>query len=139
MELIDYPALFELLALPLPDGRAGILEKLVQERFITEAGPDRFHITNLGAMLFAKRLADFDTLSRKAVRAILYKGRNRVQTVWSSASPASIPSRSCLRPWPCHGWRSPTASAPATSTPACGGFPCYWRMTPTRLPPCHWS
>jgi hypothetical protein len=81
LELIDYPALFELLALPLPEGRAGILEKILQEKFIMEAGQDCFHITNLGAILFAKKLADFDSLSRKAVRIISYKGRNRVQTI----------------------------------------------------------
>jgi predicted HTH transcriptional regulator len=81
LELIDYPALFEVLALPLPEGRAGILEKMVQEKFIMEAGQDCFHITNLGAILFAKKLADFDSLSRKAVRIISYKGRNRVQTI----------------------------------------------------------
>jgi predicted HTH transcriptional regulator len=69
------------LALPLPEGRAGILEKMVQEKFIMEAGQDRFNITNLGAILFAKKLADFDSLSRKAVRVISYKGRNRVQTI----------------------------------------------------------
>lgn len=81
LELLDYPALFELLALPLPEGRAGILEKLLQERFISEAGPDLFHVTNLGAILFAKKLADFDTLGRKAIRVIRYAGRSRVKTI----------------------------------------------------------
>ena len=81
LELIDYPAVFELLGLPLPEGRAGILEKLAQERLITEAGSDRFHITNLGAILFAKKLADFDLLFRKAIRVIRYSGRNRVNTI----------------------------------------------------------
>jgi predicted HTH transcriptional regulator len=80
LELLDYPVLFELLALPIPEGRAGILEKLVQERFVTETGHDRFGITNLGAILFAKKLADFDTLSRKSVRVIVYQGCNRVRT-----------------------------------------------------------
>lgn len=81
LELLDYPALFDLLGLPLPEGRAGILEKLLQERFISEAGKDQFHITNLGAILFAKKLTDFDTLARKAIRVIRYQGRNRVQTI----------------------------------------------------------
>ncbi|HRQ87158.1 MAG TPA: ATP-binding protein [Bacteroidia bacterium] len=85
LELLDYPALFDLLALPLPEGRSGILEKLVQERFIEEAGPDSFHITNLGGILFAKKLTDFEPLSRKAVRVIVYKGRNRVHTIREQA------------------------------------------------------
>lgn len=81
LELLDYPSFFELLDLPLPEGRAGILEKFVQERFIAETGPDRFNITNLGAILFAKKLSDFDSLARKAVRVIIYKGTSRVETL----------------------------------------------------------
>jgi len=81
LELLDYPSFFELLGLPLPEGRAGLLEKFVQERFITELGSDRFNISNLGAILFAKKLSDFDILARKAVRVIIYKGTSRVETL----------------------------------------------------------
>ena len=81
LELIDYPGLFDLLGVALPEGRSSILEKLVQERVINVHGADTFDITNLGGTLFAKRLSDFETLSRKAVRVIIYKGRNRVETL----------------------------------------------------------
>jgi ATP-dependent DNA helicase RecG len=81
LDLIDYPAFFDLIGTRLPEGRAGILEKLAQERFITVEGTDRFHISNMGAILFAKRLADFETLHRKAMRVIVYKGKNRVETL----------------------------------------------------------
>lgn len=81
LDFIDYPGLFELLGIPLPEGRSAILEKLAQERIAIPQGSDRFNITNLGAILFAKRLADFETLSRKAIRVIVYKGRNRVETL----------------------------------------------------------
>ena len=37
-------------------------------------------ITNLGAILFAKKLDDFPKLKRKAMRVILYKGKGRVET-----------------------------------------------------------
>jgi ATP-dependent DNA helicase RecG len=79
LELIDYPGLFDLLGIPLPEGRAAILEKLVQERVILAGATDRFHITNLGGILFAKKLAEFETLARKAVRVVVYRGRNRVE------------------------------------------------------------
>jgi len=81
LELIDYPGMFDLLGLPLPEGRSAILEKLAQEKVITVEGHDRFAISNLGAILFAKKLADFDTLARKAIRVIVYSGRNRVKTL----------------------------------------------------------
>jgi len=81
LDLIDYPGLFDLLGIPLPEGRSAILDKLAQERVVSAQGPDCFHVTNLGAIISAKRLNDFETLSRKAVRVIVYKGSNRVQTL----------------------------------------------------------
>jgi hypothetical protein len=81
LELIDYPGMFELLGVPLPEGRTAILGSLVNERVIVPSGMDSFDITNLGALLFAKQLGDFETLSRKALRVIVYKGRNRVVTL----------------------------------------------------------
>lgn len=78
---LDYPAYFELLGLPLPDGRRAILDSLQQNRLIVSDGPDNFNITNLGAILFAKNLDDFPSLKRKAVRVIQYSGRNRIQTI----------------------------------------------------------
>ena len=41
---------------------------------------DRFDVTNLGAILFAKNLGDFDRLGRKLVRVVFYQGRDRTQT-----------------------------------------------------------
>jgi len=81
LKLLDYPAYFDLLSLPLPEGRDGILAALAADEMITPDKSGKWNITNLGAMLFAKRLADFRSLSRKAVRVILYKGENRVETV----------------------------------------------------------
>jgi predicted HTH transcriptional regulator len=81
LDLIDYPGMFDLLGIAMPEGRSAILEKLVQERVVIAHGPDQFSITNLGAILFAKRLSDFETLARKAVRVIVYKGRSRVETL----------------------------------------------------------
>jgi ATP-dependent DNA helicase RecG len=37
-------------------------------------------ITNLGAILFAKRLDQFDRLARKAPRVIVYEGKNKLKT-----------------------------------------------------------
>ena len=40
-----------------------------------------YGITELGAILFAKRLSDFDGLKRKMVRVIVYKGKGKVETI----------------------------------------------------------
>lgn len=81
LPLIDYPASFELLKQPLPDNRTAILEGLRREKMIVERGGDRFDITNVGAILFAKDLSEFERLARKALRVIQYRGKNRVETV----------------------------------------------------------
>ena len=74
---IDYPVFFDLLKLPLPDNKAGIIERLINEEVITKTGKT-YSITNLGGLLFAKQLKDFPTLTRKAVRVIVYSGDNRL-------------------------------------------------------------
>ncbi len=81
LRLIDYPTCFDLLGQPLPDNRDGILDRLKREKVIIERGGDRYDITNLGGILFAKDLTEFDRLSRKALRVVQYDGRNRVQTI----------------------------------------------------------
>jgi ATP-dependent DNA helicase RecG len=79
LKLIDYPAYFDLINIPLPDNRKGILERLIIDRIIEHTGTS-FNITNLGAILFAKELESFNGIARKAVRVIVYHGNNRVRT-----------------------------------------------------------
>jgi len=81
LKLLDYPAYFDLTQLPLPDNRAGILNALNADRLIVKSDSGQWHIFNLGAVLFAKQLNDFPHLARKAVRVVLYKGNNRIETI----------------------------------------------------------
>jgi len=81
LNLIDYPTYFDLLSIPLPEGRNGILAALSADDMIVHGSGENWHITNLGAVLFARRLADFRTLQRKAVRVVLYKGDGRFETI----------------------------------------------------------
>ncbi|WP_299581543.1 ATP-binding protein [uncultured Microbulbifer sp.] len=81
LKLLDYPAYFELTGLPLPENRAGILNALKADQLIQEMPGDQWGITNLGAILFAKKLQNFQHLGRKAVRLILYRGNSRIETI----------------------------------------------------------
>jgi ATP-dependent DNA helicase RecG len=81
LRLLEYPAYFELLGLPLPDVKDGILSALVDDGMILKADNGTWSITNLGAILLAKKLSAFKGLARKAVRVITYKGRSRVETL----------------------------------------------------------
>ena len=81
LKRLDYPSYFELTNMPLPEGRDSILEALCADNLIKRSENAQWHITNLGAVLFAKRLQDFSSLARKAVRLVLYKGNNKFETV----------------------------------------------------------
>lgn len=64
----------------LPDNRDGIIQRLISERLIVQRTGNIFDVTNLGGILFAKDLRNFERLSRKAIRVVIYKGKNRVES-----------------------------------------------------------
>ncbi len=80
LKLLDYPSYFDLMNIPLPSNKNGIVEKLISEKLILMEG-SKYAITNLGAILFAKEIEHFETLERKAVRVIIYDGKNKRKTV----------------------------------------------------------
>jgi ATP-dependent DNA helicase RecG len=79
LSLLDYSKYFEMTAQPLPQNKDGIFQKLKADNLICEC-VDGWAITNLGAILFAKNIQDFNRLSRKALRIINYQGKNRIRT-----------------------------------------------------------
>lgn len=81
LRLLDYPAYFDLLEQSLPANRDGILEALSNDHLIRACEAGGFNITNLGAILFARKLGDFPQLKRKAMRVIQYRGRGRTETL----------------------------------------------------------
>jgi ATP-dependent DNA helicase RecG len=81
LRLIDYPAYFDLIKYPLPDNRSGILERLTHDKIIIPQHNGKYNITNLGALTVSKVLEEFDMVSRKAVRVIVYGGNNRVKAI----------------------------------------------------------
>ncbi len=80
IKLLDTQCYFDLLKTPYPSNRDAVIEKFISEKFIK-----RYHggyvITNLGALLFAKNLAEFESLTYRAPRVIHYKGKNKLETM----------------------------------------------------------
>ena len=81
LNLLDFPAYFELMSRDLPTNARAILADLEADNLILSNGAGKWDITNLGAVLFAKRLETFGSLKRKAVRVIQYRGNNRIETL----------------------------------------------------------
>lgn len=80
LKLLSGEAYFDMMNLPMPQDFKGVVERFESERLIVkdEIG---YGITELGALLFAKKMSAFDSLRRKSVRVIVYKGKNKVETV----------------------------------------------------------
>lgn len=82
LELLDYTQYFRFTNQPLPDNRAGVFDRLTADALIEKDVGQRWNITNLGAILFAATLEGFGgSMSRKAVRLVVYDGRNRAARV----------------------------------------------------------
>jgi ATP-dependent DNA helicase RecG len=76
--LLDYPAYFDLMEMPLPANLSAILDSLEADDLIKKSTEGRWHITNLGGILFAKRVDKFPSLRRRALRVISYDGTSRI-------------------------------------------------------------
>jgi ATP-dependent DNA helicase RecG len=78
--LLDTQAYFDLMRIPYPTNREGVLDKLSGEGLISRA-VNGWHITNLAALLLAKKLDAFSlSLARKAPRVVIYEGLSKTTT-----------------------------------------------------------
>lgn len=79
VQLLDTQAFFDLLKLPYPSDRTGVVNKLESERLIRKEAYN-FSVSNLSAILLAKDLKSFEGVSRKAARVVVYEGNNKLKT-----------------------------------------------------------
>ena len=80
VQLLDTQTFFDLLSMPYPTDQSGVLARLIEERLIEESLRG-FNILNIGAVLLAKNLRNFQNISRKAPRVIVYAGESKMQTL----------------------------------------------------------
>ena len=80
LSALDCPAYFERLGVPLPDGRAAILERLQNNQLILPCDAGGWNITNLAAVLLAKNMNDFSRIGRKTLRIVQYRSDRRTET-----------------------------------------------------------
>lgn len=79
VDLLDTQTYFELLKLPYPSKREGVLDRLVSDRLV-DAADGVYAVRRLGGLLLAKRLDSFPELSRKAPRIVVYSGESKLET-----------------------------------------------------------
>lgn len=79
LALLDYTTYFDIKGEPQPTDSQGIAHYMLEEGLISKQDNGLYAVTNLGAILLAKKIADFPKLSRKAIRVVQYKGNGRTE------------------------------------------------------------
>ncbi|ALK86376.1 ATP-binding protein [Bacteroides acidifaciens] len=75
---LNCEAYFDILNMPVPTSIDRYAHYLVEDGIIAKQDNGLYAITNLGAILFAKRLSEFPRVGRKAIRIVQYDGLNRL-------------------------------------------------------------
>lgn len=78
LQYLDYSAYFDIKEIPIPTNSNSIAHYMEEESIIIKQDNGQYAITNLGAILFAKKLSSFPRLERKAVRVVQYKDKSRL-------------------------------------------------------------
>ena len=77
LELLDYSRYFSLTKQKLPSDTNKFVGRMTQHKLVRKILDNNYDITNLGAILFAKNLNNFDSVKRKSIRIIIYKNDTR--------------------------------------------------------------
>lgn len=76
---LDFSEYFELQNITVPSNQDGILHYALEDKIVVKQDNGLYSITNLGALLFAKRIEDFPSVSRKAIRLIQYEDDTKLR------------------------------------------------------------
>ncbi len=83
--LLNVQTYYDLRERTFPSGRSEVLDEFEKQGFVVKV-PRGYNITNMGAILLAKRLSDFPHLARKAVRVVVYEGKNKLNARLDTAT-----------------------------------------------------
>lgn len=78
VQLLATQSYYRLMRRPYPATRREVLERFSSERLIQESN-GLWDITNLGAILFAEQLSDFDSVAFRTVHIVVYNGTNKLE------------------------------------------------------------
>lgn len=78
-KLLDFTCYFDLQNIAIPSNQDGMLHYVIEDGIVKKQDNGLYTITNLGAVLFAKRIADFPSVARKAVRVVQYEDDTKLR------------------------------------------------------------
>ena len=77
LRLLDYETYYKLTEEEMPKGETELVRKMTSIELVKENMEGNYDILNLGAILFARSINDFPSISRKSVRIIKYSGDDK--------------------------------------------------------------
>ena len=83
LSLLDFPKRFDLLGAPMPQSRNEVAHYPCDDEVLSRQDDGRHAVTNLGALLLAKRLRDLPSVARKAPGLVRHEGRGRTEMLRS--------------------------------------------------------
>lgn len=87
LQALDHPAYFDIKGVPQPTDIEGVAHYMTEEGLLVRQDDGLYAVSNLGAMLLAKRLSDFPRLERKAVRVVQYASGSRLDILKETVEP----------------------------------------------------
>lgn len=81
LNLLRYEVYFDLTGIPRPVTVESIIHYLTEDEIIVRQDNGLYGITNMGAVLFAKEISSFPSVSRKALRIVQYAGKNKAERI----------------------------------------------------------
>ena len=80
-ERLDFDSMYEMRQKGTPVERNMLFDEAIACNMVTSNKDSTYNITNLGALLYAKKLTSFRSLSNKIVRIITYRGNSKIETI----------------------------------------------------------
>ncbi len=80
VDQIDTQRYFELINLPYPENRSGVIDRLEKERLISPNNNGTYNVSRLCLIMLAKDFSSHQDLERKGTRLIVYSGTNKLDT-----------------------------------------------------------
>ena len=77
LSLLSYSSYFELQEKPIPHNFDGVAHYMLEDGILCKQDNGLYAISNMGAILFAKNLNNFQRIFRKALRVVQYSASNR--------------------------------------------------------------
>lgn len=78
VRLLAVSVYFDKLDIPQPIDASSMMRYLEDDRIVVKQDNGLYTITNVGALLFAKRLKDFPAVEHKAIRVTQYEGKDKL-------------------------------------------------------------